>query len=111
MNKRQKTVNEMFEKVSVLLDSPTVSSEEFVAVNDDNVYTTPIMADKNILEFVQSSKNIIDVYFEDENEMNNAVLTPTSSEMRNIIKVSDYVRNRDFAKAHKWIIFMTFSVP
>ncbi|GFS51469.1 hypothetical protein TNCV_549241 [Trichonephila clavipes] len=30
------------------------------------------MADKHILEFVQSSKNIIDAYSDDENEMNNA---------------------------------------
>ncbi|GFV23768.1 hypothetical protein TNCV_959621 [Trichonephila clavipes] len=26
------------------------------------------------------------------------------------LKVSDYVRNRDFAKTHKWIILMIFSV-
>ncbi|GFX98994.1 hypothetical protein TNCV_4301691 [Trichonephila clavipes] len=29
---------------------------------------------------------------------------------RNELKVSDYVRKRDFAKAHKWIISMIFSV-
>ncbi|GFV73009.1 hypothetical protein TNCV_1734771 [Trichonephila clavipes] len=29
---------------------------------------------------------------------------------KNQIKVSDYVRNRDLKKAHKWIIFMIFSV-
>uniref|UniRef100_A0A8C4RRF5 Tigger transposable element-derived protein 4 n=1 Tax=Erpetoichthys calabaricus TaxID=27687 RepID=A0A8C4RRF5_ERPCA len=80
------TLNEMFEKVSVLLDCPTVSSEEFVAVDDDNVCTAPIMADKDILEFVQSSKNIIDADSDDENEMNNAAPVPTSSEMRNIMK-------------------------
>ncbi|GFS93814.1 hypothetical protein TNCV_5052901 [Trichonephila clavipes] len=26
------------------------------------------------------------------------------------LKVSEYVRNRDFKKAHQWIIFMIFSV-
>uniref|UniRef100_A0A8C4SC05 HTH CENPB-type domain-containing protein n=1 Tax=Erpetoichthys calabaricus TaxID=27687 RepID=A0A8C4SC05_ERPCA len=55
-------LNEMFEKVSVLLDY------------------------KDILEFVQSSKNIIDADSDDENEMNNAAPVPTSSEMRNIMK-------------------------
>ncbi|GFS65396.1 hypothetical protein TNCV_2451961 [Trichonephila clavipes] len=50
-------------------DCPIVSSEKFVAVDVD-VCTAPIRVDKGILEFVQSSKNIIE---EDaENEMNNA---------------------------------------
>uniref|UniRef100_A0A8C4RFJ1 HTH CENPB-type domain-containing protein n=1 Tax=Erpetoichthys calabaricus TaxID=27687 RepID=A0A8C4RFJ1_ERPCA len=40
----------------------------------------------HILEFVQSSKNIIDADSDDENEMNNAAPVPTSSEMRNIMK-------------------------
>ncbi|GFW72941.1 hypothetical protein TNCV_830641 [Trichonephila clavipes] len=53
-------------------DCPIESSEECVAVNDDNVSTTPIMADKEILEFIESSKNIIDANSDDENEMNNA---------------------------------------
>ncbi|GFW10185.1 hypothetical protein TNCV_1849021 [Trichonephila clavipes] len=47
------------------------SSEEFVAVHDDNICTAPKMAEKDILEFVQSSKNMIDANSEDENEMNN----------------------------------------
>ncbi|GFX53596.1 hypothetical protein TNCV_2327111 [Trichonephila clavipes] len=68
----------MFEKVSVLSDCPTISSEEFVAIDDDNVCTAPIMADKDILEFVQSS--------EDKNEMNNAAHLSPPSEMRNIMK-------------------------
>ncbi|GFV98300.1 hypothetical protein TNCV_622591 [Trichonephila clavipes] len=76
----------VFEKVSVLLDCCTVSSEEFVAVDDDNAYAAPIMADKDILEFVQSSKDVIVAGSEDENEINNADLVPTPSEMRNIIK-------------------------
>ncbi|GFV73013.1 putative DD41D transposase [Trichonephila clavipes] len=41
------------------------------------------MADKDILEFVQSSKNIFDADSDNENEMNNAAPVPTSSEMRN----------------------------
>ncbi|GFY26672.1 hypothetical protein TNCV_2880001 [Trichonephila clavipes] len=49
---------------------PTISLEEFVTV-DDNVCTAPIMADKYILEFVSSSKNIIDADNDDENEKNN----------------------------------------
>ncbi|GFV29674.1 SCAN domain-containing protein 3 [Trichonephila clavipes] len=65
------------------LDCFTVSSEEFVALYDNNECTTPIMADKDILMFVQSTKNIIDADSDDENEMNNV---PTSSEMRNIMK-------------------------
>ncbi|GFV61315.1 uncharacterized protein TNCV_4103731 [Trichonephila clavipes] len=44
------------------------------------------MADKDILEFVQSSKNIIDADSDDELEMNNAVPVPISSEMRNVMK-------------------------
>ncbi|GFV32275.1 SCAN domain-containing protein 3 [Trichonephila clavipes] len=76
----------MFKKVFVLSNCPTTSSEEIVAVNDDNMCTAPIMADKDILEFVKSSKNIIEVYSDDENEMNNAVPIPTSSEIRTITK-------------------------
>ncbi|GFV73409.1 SCAN domain-containing protein 3 [Trichonephila clavipes] len=72
----------MFEKVSVLLDCPTESSEEFVAVDNGNVCTTPMIADKDILELVQSSKNIIDTDSKDEKEMNNAAPVPPSSEMR-----------------------------
>ncbi|GFV63222.1 hypothetical protein TNCV_2662241 [Trichonephila clavipes] len=33
-----------------------VSSEEFAAVEDDNVYTEPIKTEKDVLEFIQSSK-------------------------------------------------------
>ncbi|GFX77715.1 hypothetical protein TNCV_1106321 [Trichonephila clavipes] len=44
------------------------------------------MADKDILELVQSSKNITDEDSDDENEMNNAALIATSSEMRSILK-------------------------
>ena len=53
------------------MDCPP-SLEDFVAVDYDNVSSAPIMADKGILEFVQSSKNIIGADFEEENEMNKA---------------------------------------
>ncbi|GFX66742.1 ig-like and fibronectin type-III domain-containing protein 2 [Trichonephila clavipes] len=76
----------VLEKVSVLWDFPTVSSEEFVAVDDDNLYTAPIMADKDILEFVQGSNNIFDADSDDEKEMTNAAPVPMSSEIGNIMK-------------------------
>ncbi|GFV48351.1 hypothetical protein TNCV_2479161 [Trichonephila clavipes] len=56
------------------------------AVDDDNVCIAPVMADKDILEFVQTHKNIIDADSDNENEMNNVAAVPTTSEMRNIIK-------------------------
>ncbi|GFX04348.1 hypothetical protein TNCV_3974961 [Trichonephila clavipes] len=68
------------------LDCPTASWEEFVAVDDDNACSALIMAEKDILEFVQSSKYIIDADSDSKNEMNNATPVPTSSEMRNILK-------------------------
>ncbi|GFW84538.1 SCAN domain-containing protein 3 [Trichonephila clavipes] len=71
------TLNKMFEKFSVLLDYTTISSEEFFAIQDDNVYTASIMPEKDILEFVPRSKNIIDGDSDGENEMNNAASTPT----------------------------------
>ncbi|GFX95335.1 hypothetical protein TNCV_849251 [Trichonephila clavipes] len=43
------------------------------------------MAEKDILEFVQSSKNITDTDLDDEKKMN-ATPASTSSEMRNIMK-------------------------
>ncbi|GFS75017.1 DDE-1 domain-containing protein [Trichonephila clavipes] len=73
-------------------DCPIVLSEEFIKIDDDNVYKTPIMAGKDILEFVQSSKNIIEA---DENEMKNAAPVPTSSEIRNVMK-----SNRSYIDAH-----------
>ncbi|GFV58187.1 hypothetical protein TNCV_3549431 [Trichonephila clavipes] len=77
----------MFEKVAVLMDCPTVSWEEFVAVDDSNACTASIIIDKNILEFVKSSKNIIEADCDVENEMCNADLFVfTSSEMKNVIK-------------------------
>ncbi|GFV92266.1 hypothetical protein TNCV_3951211 [Trichonephila clavipes] len=35
------------------LDSHSVSSEEFVAIDDDNGRTAPMREDKDILEFVE----------------------------------------------------------
>ncbi|GFT14469.1 hypothetical protein TNCV_4004381 [Trichonephila clavipes] len=78
--------NEQIAQNTSRIGLPIVLLEELIAVNDDNVCTAPIMADKGILEFVQSSKNIIDSDSDDENEMNKAALVPTSSEMWNVKK-------------------------
>ncbi|GFX52480.1 hypothetical protein TNCV_4324961 [Trichonephila clavipes] len=58
---------------------PTVLPKEFVAVDDDNVCAAPLMADKDILEFLQSSKSILDADSDDEVEMNNAAPFSSSS--------------------------------
>ncbi|GFV48952.1 hypothetical protein TNCV_1093521 [Trichonephila clavipes] len=55
------------------LDRPTGSSEEFLAIDDDNVRTTQIMAEEDILEFVQSSKNVFNADSDGDNEINDAV--------------------------------------
>ncbi|GFU70288.1 hypothetical protein TNCV_904301 [Trichonephila clavipes] len=44
------------------------------------------MADKDILEFVYSSKCIIDADPYNENEMSKVTSVPTSSEMRNMME-------------------------
>ncbi|GFX15314.1 HTH_Tnp_Tc3_2 domain-containing protein [Trichonephila clavipes] len=83
------------------LDRPVVEKtatsllEEVVAVDDDNLCKAPIRVDKDILEFVQGSTNIIDADSDDENKMNNAAPVPTSSEMKNIMK-----RMPDYLDAH-----------
>ncbi|GFW69893.1 hypothetical protein TNCV_1403461 [Trichonephila clavipes] len=64
------------EKTPAGLDSPIALSEEFIAVGDDKVCTSLIIADKCLLEFVQSSKNNIDADYYYENEMNNAAPVP-----------------------------------
>ncbi|GFS70565.1 hypothetical protein TNCV_1490291 [Trichonephila clavipes] len=56
--------------VQMVLDGSDNHKEEFVAVNDDSVGTAKILTDKSILEFFQSSKNIIDADSDDENETN-----------------------------------------
>ncbi|GFW51664.1 hypothetical protein TNCV_4213401 [Trichonephila clavipes] len=91
------TLNEIFEKVSVLLGCPSASWEVFVAVNDDNVRAVPIITDKDILEFVKSSKNIIESDFDDENEMSNIALVSTSSEMKSI-QLSRRISNEEINK-------------
>ncbi|GFX77764.1 hypothetical protein TNCV_1106811 [Trichonephila clavipes] len=63
-------------KTSAALDCPIVLSEEIIAVDDDYVCTAPIMANKDILEFVHSSENIIDADYNDEDEINNAAPVP-----------------------------------
>ncbi|GFV74194.1 hypothetical protein TNCV_2849131 [Trichonephila clavipes] len=60
--------------------------EVFIAVNDDNMCTDPNKAHKDNYEYVLSSKYIISGDSDDENEMNNAVLVTTSSEMKNVMK-------------------------
>ncbi|GFU58935.1 hypothetical protein TNCV_4732151 [Trichonephila clavipes] len=62
--------------MSVMLDCPTVSSKEFIVSDDDNVYIILITAEKDIFEFVQSSKNIIDAYSDDVTEMSKAAYVP-----------------------------------
>ncbi|GFW63262.1 hypothetical protein TNCV_3476781 [Trichonephila clavipes] len=47
------------------------------------------MADKDILELVQSSKNIIETDSDSEKGLNNATPVPTSSGIKNIWKDSD----------------------
>ncbi|GFV48349.1 uncharacterized protein TNCV_2479141 [Trichonephila clavipes] len=66
--------------------SPAVPSKKFVGV-DNTAFIAPMMTEKDILEFVQSSKNIMNADSSDENEMTNAAPVSTSSEMRNNIKV------------------------
>ncbi|GFX30130.1 hypothetical protein TNCV_2618401 [Trichonephila clavipes] len=74
-------------RVSVLLNGPTASSEEFVAVDDDNVCTaTQLWQTKTLWSLFKAQKNILDADFDDENEVNNAAFVPTSSEVRNIMK-------------------------
>ncbi|GFX67817.1 CCHC-type domain-containing protein [Trichonephila clavipes] len=73
-------------------DCSTVPFEEFVAVNDDNMCTAPMMADKDILEFFQNSEDITDADSDTtKNEFNNAVPVPTSSKMRNIKKKKEFL--------------------
>ncbi|GFW79348.1 uncharacterized protein TNCV_2477551 [Trichonephila clavipes] len=62
---------------------------------------SPIMADKDILESVQSSKNIIDTDFDDENEVNNATLVLASFEMSNITKICHQISVKTVAKRRK----------
>ncbi|GFW55379.1 hypothetical protein TNCV_117631 [Trichonephila clavipes] len=76
----------MSQNVFTLLDYSSVSSEEFVAVHNDNVCTAFIMPDKDILEFSQGSKNIIDGDSVDEKK-NKAATVPTTIEIRNIVKI------------------------
>ncbi|GFX81395.1 hypothetical protein TNCV_142451 [Trichonephila clavipes] len=57
------------------LNYPIALSKKFNVVDDDSVYTAPIMADKRHFG-VQSSENIIVADYDDENEMNNQLLFP-----------------------------------
>ncbi|GFW83025.1 hypothetical protein TNCV_4604521 [Trichonephila clavipes] len=82
-------------RISALLDCRAVSSEELIAVDDDNVWKSRIMAERDIfwslfyvfLKFIHADS--------DENEMNNAAPVPTSSKIRNIMKSM-----RSYLEAH-----------
>ncbi|GFX98473.1 uncharacterized protein TNCV_4002421 [Trichonephila clavipes] len=80
--KTEPTLSGLFEKGSAILDRPTVASEGFVPVDDDNEYIAQIMANKEIWQFDQSPKNIVDADSDDENKMNLAAPVPASSEIR-----------------------------
>ncbi|GFU30350.1 hypothetical protein TNCV_2205141 [Trichonephila clavipes] len=58
-----------------------VLSEEFFAANDDNVCTVQIMARKDILELVRSSRNSIETDSDDINEMSYTAPVPTSAQL------------------------------
>ncbi|GFV90011.1 hypothetical protein TNCV_4643511 [Trichonephila clavipes] len=58
------------------------------------IFESSGMSDKDVLEFVQISKNNMDAASGDENEMNNAAPVPMSSEMRNIMKRIPRLDNR-----------------
>ncbi|GFV60595.1 endonuclease-reverse transcriptase [Trichonephila clavipes] len=81
-------------KVSVLLDCSTVSSEEFIEVDGDNLCTAPIVTEKDILKFVQCSRNVIDADSDDENEVNNVAPVSTSPEVGSIMKNQGCWRTR-----------------
>ncbi|GFT17565.1 hypothetical protein TNCV_4807981 [Trichonephila clavipes] len=63
-------------KTPVGLDCATVSLEEFVAVGDDNVCTSPITVDKYISS-KKSLKNIINADYDDKNGCGNLVFKVT----------------------------------
>ncbi|GFV85555.1 DDE-1 domain-containing protein [Trichonephila clavipes] len=82
-------------KTPAVLDFPIVLLEEFIAVHYDSVRTASVRTNIYILEFVRSSKSIIDVDSDDESEKNNAASVPTSSRMRDVVK-----RIRSYLNAH-----------
>ncbi|GFU91255.1 hypothetical protein TNCV_4925851 [Trichonephila clavipes] len=77
------------------LGCSTVLSEELIALCDGNMSSTTIIVDRNILEFVQSSKNFMDGDSDDESEVNNAASVPVSNELRNVMK-----SKRSYLDAH-----------
>ncbi|GFX98977.1 hypothetical protein TNCV_4301521 [Trichonephila clavipes] len=85
IRKHQKLV-EIFEKVSVLLDCPTVSSKEFVALNYDNECRASIMVGLWHHFGVCSKQKNIYADSCDKIERNNAAPVPMSYEMRNTMK-------------------------
>lgn len=78
------TFNEIFGKVSELLDCPTVSINEYVSIDND-VSTAPILTEKEILEMVKNPKVSADSDDEFDNGFNDAVPVPSTSEVRKMI--------------------------
>ncbi|GFX60859.1 hypothetical protein TNCV_1311521 [Trichonephila clavipes] len=69
------------------LDCSIVLLENFIAVEDDHVYTAPIIWQTSTFGgLLKANKNTIDAVFDDLNKMNNAAPVLTSSEMRNVMK-------------------------
>ncbi|GFX71621.1 hypothetical protein TNCV_2696091 [Trichonephila clavipes] len=69
------------------LDSLTVSSEEFIAVADDNVCTEPqLRKKKTFWSLFKAQKILMQI---PTMKKNNAAFAFTSSEMRNIMKKRD----------------------
>ncbi|GFV33226.1 hypothetical protein TNCV_4635151 [Trichonephila clavipes] len=94
----------LYQNILTGLDCLVVLLEEFIAVDDDNICTSPILADKDILEFVESSKNIIDADSNDENKINIAASISTSSKMRLFMKsISSYLDTHSNGDVNKKI--------
>ncbi|GFV94810.1 hypothetical protein TNCV_1028081 [Trichonephila clavipes] len=72
-------------KTTPRLDCPHVLSEEFIEVDDAKVCTAPIMANKGLLDFLQSLKISL-MHITTIEVMNNTVPVSISSERRNTIK-------------------------
>ncbi|GFV33102.1 hypothetical protein TNCV_509411 [Trichonephila clavipes] len=73
----------MLDKVSVIVYYLTVSSEDFLTIDDDNACIAPITTERHILEFFSKLKILLMVLDSgNKKEVNNAAPVPTSSEMR-----------------------------
>ncbi|GFV90811.1 hypothetical protein TNCV_2323801 [Trichonephila clavipes] len=72
-------------KTATGVDCPIILSEEFITVDEDNALTAPIMTDKDILKFVQSSINIIDADSDDENKSSCPRIIQNEARMRSYL--------------------------